>query len=196
MGNTVYLTHKEQALGQTWFEISLEPKECEDIGVPFVPIDRNYLDRIAPSYFNCKTAEDLKRLGDSKNSIGRFDEYDEILWKNHIAIPYRRNLERAKEIIVDTPTDKESGLVADISRLRDGDINVGGCYLDYCLSDTIESLRSKLKNQKRRMFIVPELTVCFMQPGNFTFKESLSKLNSSSEEKLEIKHLDELLERI
>jgi hypothetical protein len=187
MENVVYLTHKGQALGQTWFDISLEPETCQDIGTPFVPIDQSYLEKIASTYYGCKSVEDLKRLAGS--SLGRFDDNDTLLWKQHIAIPYEMNLRKTK--VIDIPSNKDSGVIADISWLKKGDINIGGCYMDYCLLNTINSLRPKITSD-RRIYIVPELTVCFEQPGNATFLRILKKLNDSSFSDIEIKHLCEL----
>jgi hypothetical protein len=188
MESIVYLTHKEQALTQTWFDISLKHEVCQDIGTPFVPIDQKYLEKIAPTYYGCKTVEDLKRLAGP--TLGRFDDDDTCLWKNHVAIPYKRNLRKAN--VVDIPSNKDSGVVTDFSWLKEGDVNVGGCYMDYCLLNTINSLRQNVPTD-RRIYIVPELTVCFEQPGNATFLRVLKRLNDPLFNSIGLKHLNDLL---
>jgi hypothetical protein len=81
----------------------------------------------------------------------------------------------------------------DICWLGNGDVNLGGCFLDACLSRTIRTLIPQIEKTERRVFVVPELTVCVKQPGNYTFQEIMKELNSSSLKRIEIKHLDEIL---
>jgi hypothetical protein len=45
MTEKAYLTHKNAAFRGGWFEVSLNSRECEDVGTPYVPIDESFLDR-------------------------------------------------------------------------------------------------------------------------------------------------------
>lgn len=189
MAEKVYLTHKDSALRSGWFEISLNSEKCEDVGTPYVPIDKSFLDRIAPRY-HCKNSEEMKNR--FRDVVLLHDNEAEKLWEKYIITPYAVSLGRAQGRIADTPTCI-FGDVTDVSWLENGDVNLGGCFLDACFSRTIKTLIPQIEKTERRVFIVPELTVCVKQPGNSTFQEVMKELNSSSLKKIEIKHLDEIL---
>lgn len=181
----IHITHRNCAFNQRWFDVSLCTTQYEDVGTPSIPLNEEYLEWLAKDLH--KTRQDIIGYG----LIGRYEGRDEPFWKKYVEVPYRKSLEAACDRLVDVPTIGYGGVVDRKFCPSEERINIAGGYFECCLSDTIESLARKLK-KTQKIFVIPELTVCFCQPGNVTFVKTLEGLKKILPIEIDMKHLNDL----
>lgn len=94
--------------------------------------------------------------------------------------PYFNNIEET------TPTDLEtleSGAVTNFDWLDNvGDeILLGGAFLDGCMRNGIRSIQDELfrRGEKKKLVLIPQVTLCWNQPGNIAFMENLKDINET-----------------
>jgi len=77
---------------------------------------------------------------------------------------------------IDLPTN-DNGYVTNFEWLDNinGEISLGGCYLDGCLHNGIRSIQTELykRNEKKIISLIPSVILCWKQPGCITFQEQL-----------------------
>lgn len=103
----------------------------------------------------------------------------EHLWKRFLS-EYHNNLKKLKENlkVIEIQTD-EIGIVKDLSWL-DEEVYLGGCFLEGCLHNGIRRIQTELLNRRKEPIInlIPEVTLCHLQPAQVTFMEELNDMNS------------------
>ena len=131
------------------------------------------------------------------------------LWKRFLD-EYKSNLEKAKKIVgLFEIQANVTGYPSDLSWINDEtskNIYLGGCFLEGCLHSAIRTIQMNLfeRGVDPVVTVIPEITLCFLQPAQVTFIEEVDDMNSISfhykkfmpgnlfNDKVKIKSLSEL----
>ncbi len=163
----IYIVHKEYPFGEIpRIETKYRPgfPEGENIGTPNI------------SY------EEIGKKDIPKRNclISFFDR--KRLWKKFLR-EYRRNIKTAESELelIELPADS-NGNTTDFSLIEDGEIYIGGCFLDGCVRNAIRDIQTELCRIGKNpvVSVVPELTLCYLQPAQVTFEETIKDINKTN----------------